>query len=284
MPNDWPIMMQAPIVTIDGFSSLIQFVAGIYLVFMYDKIFKTNPLYSQLESLKRFLKGLVNDYQLYMTKEHYDKVSTFQIKRDAKWERHFISLKKMSFISFLFCLLVLFYVGLEPLFLKNNWEQSLIMPSITVLIYQIIIFYFPKESRAIISNRFVGLMFLFLVIYIISFCLLDGVVDILPMWNKTIVYALVLITALFGLVVYAANLCFQCAKGVYVKYLMNKLYKRLDRYLMIKLKVKKLESLTRKEQNRIVQKALESDGNIYNALEELTKDEFRSLFERIVKT
>lgn len=275
--------MNSPIFELTSFAPFVQFVAGIYLVFLYDQIFKNNPLAKQIESINDLLQDLVNENQGFLSEEDIDKVEEFKAKRGIKWDNQFFSLKKISFVSFLFCLSLLCYIGLEKWMLSNNWEQSLIVPSLILLLYNSLIFFVPGKRNKLATCRFAGTLFILLIIYVIVFCFVDQYIFYFTAYNKTVVYLLVLVSMSYGMFVYASILIFKCIKFMWIKHQMKKIPKKMNAYLSVKIGIKDVEGLRNKEKEFLLKMSVKTKRPITEIIDDLIKDEFQKSYQEIIK-
>lgn len=271
-----------PIFELTNFAPFVQFVAGIYLVFLYDEVFKCNPLKAQVNSLDQLLHELVNENQGFLSEEEAARTVEFKAKRDSRWEDRYYSLKRISFSSFLFSLFLLFYIGVEKWMLGNDWEQSLIMPSIVLILYNSILFFVPGKDSFFKNDRFAGFLFISLLAYVILFCLLDNCIDIFPLWNKTLVYCIALFSMSFGMLLYAGNLIHKCVKFAKIEHRMKVIRRKMNLYISIKMGIKKFDALGWVDRYIIMKKAFESNGKITDVVDEFIRDTFKKSFNKII--
>lgn len=266
-----------------SFAPFVQFVSGIYLVFLYDQIFKNNPLAKQIESINSLLQDLVNENQGFLSQKDIDKVEEFKAKRDTKWENQFFSLKKISFVSFLFSMSLLFYIGIEKWMLTNHWEQALIVPSLVLLFYNLLIFSVPGKKNMLATCRFSGTLFILLIAYVIIFCFIDAKESCFLAWDVTWVYITVLASMSFGMIVYATNLIFKCIKFVWIKHKMKKIPKKMNLYLSVKMRIKDVNDLSKKEKSFLLKKSVETNKPITDMIDDLIRDEFQKSYKEIIR-
>lgn len=266
-----------------SFAPFVQFVSGIYLVFLYDQIFKNNPLSTQIESISCLFQNLVNENQGCLSQEDLDHVQEFKENRENRWANQFHSLKKISFVSFLFSMSLLFYIGLEKWMLTNCWEQSLIVPSIVILLYNAFIFFIPFAKNIVATCRFSGIMFILLVVYVIFFCLLSDCLSWFDAWGVSMVYVLTLFSMSFGMLLYGGNLIYKCAKFLYIRHQLKKIPKKMNLYLCVKMGIRGIDDLSKKEKYFLLKKSFETNRPITDMIDDLIRDEFQKFYKKILK-
>ncbi len=128
------------------FAPLIQFLAGVYLLFLYEKFFRTNPLLSHLNGLQSTIKNFELQYQSYYVNENI--FSSLQNSFNKFWPNEWVVLRRVYIFSFSFCVFVLFYIGCEKYNKSCNleFEYSLLLVDVVALLYIILCFYFSKKK------------------------------------------------------------------------------------------------------------------------------------------
>ena len=274
--------MEEPLLKMAAFSPFIQFLAGIYLVFLYDKVLEGNPLQTQVTSITELLNSLVNDNQAYLNEEDCNKVKEFDEKRKVRWGNQFYSLKRASFISFLLCMSVLFYCGIEDLALSKNMEQSLIFPCIIVLIYEIYLMCNPSWKHWSKTCRFAGFLFLLLFIYVVVYCTFFTTTCWLDPWNPTLVYAMLMIAMVFCGICYATNLVYRCFKFIIIQRQIKDLSRTINTLVEIKLSIRSVQELDKKWKDKLLQKSMDTGHPVNEHMDDLIKEEFTSSFNKII--
>lgn len=97
--------------TIVNFAPIIQFMAGVYLLLLYERFFRRNPLNKQNRRIERVLSDLLLKYQGFFSAEQNQngqKCLEFKLA----WWRHVLgALKTISLISLVHCILLLLSIG-----------------------------------------------------------------------------------------------------------------------------------------------------------------------------
>ena len=271
-----------PIFKIEDFSSFIQFLAGIYLVFLYDKVLKSNPLQTQVESITNLLSSLVNDNQAYFNQENEERVKEFDEKRKKKWDLQFYSLKRISFLSFLFCMCMLFYVGIEDWMLSKHMEQSLIFPSLVILIYELYLFFTTDFLHWTKTCRFAGLLFIILFLYVVIYILFFYDCCIFSPWSATSIYLLVMSTMMFGGIAYGLNLVYRFIKFFKIQRDIKNLARKINTLFEVRFRIKDVSDIGSKTTNRLLKKSLETGQPVQECMDQFITDEFQAYFDKII--
>lgn len=147
------------------FSPLIQLLAGIYLLFCYERIFDNNPLHSKLDEAKSRLSQFKQQYQLYVT-DNIELTGLFT-KAEKRWDNNLSALKRIYSILFFYCIFILFYAGFDTLNVANkqNFHHGLQAGSVLVFLYVITLWATAQYSIWIKRKRF-------LILTIVCFLLL----------------------------------------------------------------------------------------------------------------
>lgn len=105
----------ATILTFVGFAPLIQFVGGVYLLLLYDKVLNENPLKSTIAKIKTRHEDFCNNkYQTYLKDTELVDTEAMPNELTSQWDNDIrIRLKRLNIVFLSYCILVLCFIGFE---------------------------------------------------------------------------------------------------------------------------------------------------------------------------
>ncbi len=101
------------------FTPLIQFVGGVYLLLLYDKVFDQNPLNQPVTVLKRQFENLKQQYQAFIG--DHDTYADINTLFTASWDKDIkVRFRRLNVVMLSFCVIILLFVGFESYDIQNN--------------------------------------------------------------------------------------------------------------------------------------------------------------------
>jgi hypothetical protein len=127
---------------LSNLTPIIQFMAGVYLLFFYEKFFKENALFAQLEPLKEKIKNLPLKYQGF---KNHEILAVSELLQDG-WDKKWASLVRVFVISFSYCIFLLICIGCEG-YLKSGTSlvENVLAVAFFVIAYIICCLFFVKR-------------------------------------------------------------------------------------------------------------------------------------------
>ena len=205
------------ILKIETFAPFIQIIAGVYLLFVYDVYFLKNPLRQRYENVSNKLSSFINRYQG-TPEEHVKQAEKFIGEQKESWELFASTFKRISLLYFLFCLFLLFYVGIE-----NEDKNSLIFVVVGIFLYSILLWLLTRNNNTFFK-RFLGVTLFFLFL-IILFCISEfGFIKFLffPLFGNYAAWVCV-IGCFFGFIIWVIQIIIFYFRNMYINYRLRKL-------------------------------------------------------------
>ena len=127
-------------ILIAKFCPLIQLLAGLYLILIYEGFFQISPIKEANKSLKPVILEYFHNYQ--GEREYFiDSIN----KREENENKLHVSFRKIYGLFLCYNVFLLCYSGLENWFIENDYLIGLISVELFVLIYTIFLFFYRKK-------------------------------------------------------------------------------------------------------------------------------------------
>lgn len=258
---------------ISAYAPFVQFIAGIYLVSMYDKVLDLNPLQKQIAGMMNHLADIKNKYQGDLSDEHKTRIGQLLSKEgiDKQWKRISVPMKYVSILSFFYCLFLLFFFGMEKDAIGR--EQLFILPSITLIAYVIATAVATwceckKILEFLLNANAIVVILILMGTHTLGYILFnDFLVEkelCLPCLDEVFVKKLSLLTSTFGLFLYAVNYFIVLIKDLWLTFKLRSLKSKLDKVLNYMLGV--TDSLDKKLSGEIFGTSPKRDSSVSSHL------------------
>jgi hypothetical protein len=190
-----------------NFAPLIQLISGIYLLFIYDRTFKRNPLEFYQDELIDLLNRFVNQFIGNLSEEQMETAGNHIKKEKHIWDNCALIIQRISLLSFLFCLFLLAFIGYEGNNVKSiNYERLMFM-SMFFLFYIFLLFVtFPFQNIFTQFIRKYIIIVLYFLLLIIGFHFYEGIIYPLNLPLHSIINY-ILLTSLMGIFIWILLVC-----------------------------------------------------------------------------
>jgi len=184
-----------------NFAPLIQFLAGVYLLFLYERFFREFPLLTHLNSIQKEVNEFALQYQGYFDVSSNSKINTPFFGK--YWDNDWGLLRRIITMSFFFCVFILCYIGFENYDYENllDFHYSILVVSTFVFIYILLCFLIGKQKKFL--HPFFWMLFMLFSFYfsrpINHYLVSNGLILFNMSITCTTIY--ILITTIFGFIV-----------------------------------------------------------------------------------
>jgi hypothetical protein len=125
-----------------NFAPLIQFIAGVYLVCLYQDVFEKLPVTGRIEKLIKQTDGFKNRYVI-------NSINSLGPELSSLWQNELKKIKRIFIVSTSFCIFLLGYIGCHHYNDKYDLDFNfgLIIVGGVVLVYTVWCFFSKKQNR-----------------------------------------------------------------------------------------------------------------------------------------
>lgn len=194
-------------ITISPYSPLIQLLAGFYLLFWYERFFIQNPLHAQNNIICTSISNFILRYQGLISVDHYNEIEVKIKKMSANWDKYSLTIRKIYFVYFIYCLILLIYIGSEDIILRPIYHYGLQFIFVGTIIYSILMCLSIKKVRRILRKyESITIYFLILIFLYCFFYQINNWLDSLGMcyfknMNISLISLLSVFTCFIGILI-----------------------------------------------------------------------------------
>lgn len=127
------------------FVALIQFLTGVYLLFLYERVLHRNPLLTQLRLFEYTVLDFLKQYQNYAVDSELKNLNT---SFEREWRKDWKMLKQTFTLLFIYSGVLLIHCGYETYCLEEHtlFYGGIFMCSLLIFIYIIACYFFNKKE------------------------------------------------------------------------------------------------------------------------------------------
>lgn len=243
-------------ISLAPYGPLIQLLAGIYLLFLYERFFRKNPLTLQQTGIKEALNNFINQYQGNLSPDQVKNAQNFIYSREIKWKNFSTTIKRIYLLSFLFCVFLLIYVGTENIEEISKYHYALQAMDGGVLLYSITLWLLYQKKHLL--KKFISVIIVFFILVILfhqfnnlnTFFISHNII-LLNQLSTNQITILSLILCFTGIIVSCTHITLTFIHTYIIKRRIRRLSTNVGLLVDILMKRKKTNQLPKKLQNRI---------------------------------
>lgn len=281
--------MEENILLLAPYSPLIQLLAGIYLLFLYESFFLKNPLTQQQTEINSSLIKFTNQYQGNLTKGQTKTAIKRIVSHNERWNNFSTTIKRIYLLSFLFCVFLLIYVGSESIEKYRSYHYALQIMDSGVLIYSIFLWSLYQWKHVLKKFVSVIIIFFFLVFlfhhfeYINKFCFSHNII-LTDNMTTSHISILSIILCFTGIIISTIHIILSYIRIVLTRRRIGQLSKNTGYWVDILMKRKEIKDLPKRFQKKcshwLINQNLSNEG-LNNFLEEEVNKEFKRFIRQM---